>query len=112
MEPPADTSTCLLAIGWPPFDAVMVRPQVPPLGSSSLGLRLVSDSWSASGDAESLEFAGAAGVRYELAVWNPGQIASVEGGEIKNGKLGVNIPSSSSETYSRRKVVIHFVATR
>ena len=81
---------------------------LPPLGSSSLGLRLVSDSWSTSGDAESLEFAGAAGAHYELTVWNPGQIASVEGAEIRNGKLFVNIPSSSSETNPHQKVVIHF----
>jgi glycogen debranching enzyme len=85
---------------------------LPPLGSSSLGLRLVSDSWSASGDAESLEFVGAAGAHYELAVWNPGQIASVDGAEIKTGKLTINMPSSASESYSRQKVVIHFVAAR
>src|SRR5258708_32469336 len=30
----ADTSICLVAIGWPPLDAVIVRLQVPPLGSS------------------------------------------------------------------------------
>jgi glycogen debranching enzyme len=81
---------------------------LPPLGSSSLGLRVISDSWSPSGDAESLEFAGTAGVRYELTVWNPGQIASVDGAEIRNGKLAVNMPSSTSESYSRQKVVIHF----
>ena len=34
IEPLADTSICLVAIGWPPFDAVIVRLQVPPLGSS------------------------------------------------------------------------------
>jgi len=85
---------------------------LPPLGSSSLGLRLVSDSWSASGDAESLEFAGAAGARYELTVWNPGQIASVDGAEIRNRKLVVNIPSSSSEANPRQKIVIHFAAAR
>jgi hypothetical protein len=83
---------------------------LPPLGSSSLGLRLVSDSWSASGDAESLEFAGAAGARYELTVWNPGQIASVGGTEIRNGKLMIKIPASSSEAYPHQKVVIHFAA--
>jgi glycogen debranching enzyme len=85
---------------------------LPLLGSASVGLRMTSDSWSASGDAESMEFAGAAGARFELALWNPGQIASVDGAEIKTGKLTINIPSSSSEAYSRQKVVIHFVAAR
>ncbi len=83
---------------------------LPPLGSSSLGLRLISDSWSASGDEESLEFAGAAGASYELAVWNPAQASSVEGAEIKNGKLGISIPANSSKAYPHQKVVIHFAA--
>ena len=85
---------------------------LPSLGSSSLGLRMISDSWSASGDAESLEFAGAGGAHYELMVWNPGQIASVDGAEIRNGKLVVNIPASSTESYPRQKIVIHFAAVR
>jgi hypothetical protein len=85
---------------------------LPPLGSSSLGLRLISDSWSTSGDEESLEFAGAAGARYELAVWNPGQIASADGAEIKNGKLVVSIPANSSDVYPHQKVLIHFAPPR
>ena len=85
---------------------------LPSLGSPSLGLRLVSDSWSASGDAESLEFVGTAGVRYELSVWNPGQIASVDGAEIRNEKLVVNMHSSTSDAYSHEKIVIHFAAAR
>ncbi|HEX3106992.1 MAG TPA: amylo-alpha-1,6-glucosidase [Terriglobales bacterium] len=83
---------------------------LPPLGSSSLGLRLISDSWSMSGDEESLEFAGAAGRRYELVVWNAGQIASVDGAEIRNGELVVSIPENSSETYPHQKVVVRFTA--
>ena len=85
---------------------------LPPLGSSSLGLRLISDSWSASGDAESLEFAGAAGASYELGVWNPAEASSVDGATIKNGKLVVKIPVSSPDAYPHQKVVIHFVAAR
>ncbi len=82
---------------------------LPPLGSASLGLRLISDSWSASGDEESLEFAGAAGAHYELGLWNPGQITSVDGAEIRNGKLAVSLPTNSSEAYPHQKVVIHFI---
>ena len=81
---------------------------LPPLGSSSLGLRMISDSWLASSDSETLEVAGAGGMRYELAVWNPGQIVSVDGAEIRNGKLAVNIPTSASEVYQKQKIVIHF----
>lgn len=82
---------------------------LPELGSSSVGLRLISDSWSASGDQESLQFAGAAGVVYELGVWNPGEVSSVEGAKIKDGKLVVNVPANSSDAYPHQKVVIHFV---
>ncbi len=81
---------------------------LPPLGTSSIGLRLISDSWSLSGNEESLEFTGAVGARYELRVWNPGQITSVDGAELKNGKLYLNIPSNPSEAYIHQKVVIHF----
>jgi hypothetical protein len=63
-----------------------------------------------SGDEESLEFAGAAGRRYELVVWNAGQIASVDGAEIRNGELVVSIPENSSETYPHQKVVVRFTA--
>jgi glycogen debranching enzyme len=81
---------------------------LPPLGSSSLGLRLISDSWSASADAESLEFAGAAGANYKLGVWNAAQASSVEGAKIKDGKLVLNIPATSSDAFPHQKVVIHF----
>jgi len=81
---------------------------LPPLGSTSRGLRLISDSWSVSGDAESLQFAGAAGASYELGVWNPGEPSSVDGATMKDGKLVVNIPSSSSNAYAHQKVVIRF----
>ena len=83
---------------------------LPPLGSSSLGLHLISESWSPSGNEESLEFAGAGGARYELAVWNAGQIASVDGAEVRNEKLVVSIPANSSEPYPHQKVVIRFTA--
>jgi glycogen debranching enzyme len=82
---------------------------LPSLGSSSLGLRLISNSWSPSGDQESLEFTGAPGAIYELAVWNPAQVSSLDGATIQNGKLVLNIPASSSEAFPHQKVAIHFV---
>jgi hypothetical protein len=89
------------------YDSVL-----PPLGSSSLGLRLISDSWLPSGDEESLVFAGAAGTRYELALWNAGQIASVDGAEIRDGRLVLSILANSSAAYPRQKVVIRFAPVR
>jgi len=85
---------------------------LPYLGSRSQGLRITSETWSDSHDALTLEPKGLPGAQYELAIWNPGQIASVEGAEIRNGKLIVNIPSSWSDAYSHQKIVIHFAAAR
>jgi glycogen debranching enzyme len=81
---------------------------LPPLGSSSLGMRVISESWSASHDALTLEVAGRRGAHYELAIWNPGQIASVDGGELRNSKLLVQIPAHGAEDYPREKITFHF----
>jgi hypothetical protein len=84
---------------------------LPSLGSASLGLRIVSESWSGSRDTLSLELAGIPGSTYVLNAWNPAQVTSVEGGEFKEGKLRVSFPSRQPETYTRQKVIIHFAGT-
>ncbi|MBO0910438.1 MAG: amylo-alpha-1,6-glucosidase [Acidobacteria bacterium] len=81
---------------------------LPGLGSPSRGLRITSESWSRTGDALTLNAVGRGGSNYQLAVWNPAQIASVEGGEIRNGKLVLSMPSGS-EAYPSKQIVIHFV---
>ena len=85
--------------------------ELPPLGSASQGLRVLSETWS-SGTLE-LAIAGAAGATYELPVWNASLIASVEGAEFIQGKLGqdkirVRIPKSEREPYPREKILILF----
>jgi glycogen debranching enzyme len=81
---------------------------LPPLGSVSRGMRVISGSWSASHDALTIELTGIRGAHYELAVWNPGQIASVDGAELKDGKLLVTIRSNGSDDYQHEKITIHF----
>lgn len=81
---------------------------LPPLGSASRGLRIMSETWSRSPDSLTLELAGNGGATYELALWNPEQVASVEGAELKNGKLQVTLPADS-EAFVRQKVTIHLV---
>src|SRR2546426_8035252 len=49
------------------------------------------------------EFTGAAGKGYEMAVWNPGQIESVEGAQLvkKDGeaaKIQIQFPATTSDT--------------
>jgi HSP20 family molecular chaperone IbpA len=56
-----------------------------------------------------LHVAGAAGSQYELSIWNPATVASVDGAQLRNGKLLVQIPSSDSDPYTHKKITIHFV---
>ena len=80
-----------------------------PLGSASRGLRITSDSWNAAKNQWSLDVSGRAAFRYQLDVWNPGQISAVEGATLtKAGKLEIKMPESSAEDYVTNKLVIHF----
>ena len=83
--------------------------ELPPLGSASRGLRVVSESWNAVRTQLDLEVAGLAGTSYDIGVWNPGQISSVEGAGLnKAGKLEIQMPIGPSDTYVRGKIAIHF----
>ncbi len=83
--------------------------ELPALGSASRGLRVLSESWNTSKTQLTLEVSGRAGSRYELGVWNPSQISSVEGAALtKFGKLEIPIPQGAADSYLQQKVVIHF----
>ena len=82
---------------------------LPPLGSSSRGMRVISESWTASRDALTLELAGKPNASYMLGVWNAGQIASVDEATLKGSILLVQMPAGNpSEDYVRQRVRIHF----
>jgi len=83
---------------------------LPYLGSRSQGLRITSERWSGARDFLTLETEGLPGAQYELAVLNPGQIASVDGAEVRDGKLSFRMPSHASLRYAEQKIVIHFAA--
>jgi len=90
---------------------------LPPLGATSRGLRVISETWSAERDRMELEVAGAAGKGYEMAVWNPGQIESVEGAQLvkkdsEAAKIQIQFPATTSDPYPHRKVVFHFGGKR
>jgi glycogen debranching enzyme len=91
-----------------------VPSSLPLLGSTSRGLRILSETWSPSRDQLTLEVSGAAGTEYELKLWNPSQIDKLEGAELRRTHAGqtlwIRIPWSDSEPYSHSKVVIHFSA--
>jgi glycogen debranching enzyme len=92
--------------------AVSAASSLPPLGSPSRSLRILSETWSSARDQLTLDLAGASGAQYELKVWNPSQIQSVEGAELKknpdNSTITLQIPDSDSEPYVHAKVVFHF----
>ncbi len=85
-----------------------LHPSLPPLGSRSRGLRVLSESWSPSRDAVTFDVAGAAGSHNELSIWNPGEITSAEGAQLSEGKLLVEIPASDSGPYPHQKFTLYF----
>ena len=83
--------------------------ELPPLGSASQALRVLSETWNASRSELTLQVSGRAGERYALEVWNPSQISSAEEATLsKLGKLEIEMPRGTSGAYVRQKVVIHF----
>jgi glycogen debranching enzyme len=93
--------------------AVGVFSTLPPLGSKSQGLRIVSENWNRQKDRLELEVSGLAGHEYDLAVWNPAQVASVEGGRLMKAgaevRLHFRILPNATDVYPHEKIVIHLV---
>jgi glycogen debranching enzyme len=96
---------------------VSYESSLPPVGSPSQGLRMLSESWSSNRDTLTMDIAGVAGGVYELTVWNPSQPATVEGGELlgaANGsaKVRVRFPPGEPGEYAHGKIVFHFSTAR
>ncbi len=85
-----------------------VSNDLPPLGSTSRGLRVLSESWNSSRTQLTLKVSGLPNAQYEIATWNPSQITSVEGGTVTPTGIHIQIPNGPSQEYSRHKIVIHF----
>ena len=89
---------------------------LPALGSTSQGLRVVSESWSSTRDRLTLAVSGRAGQTYRLFVWNPNQIASVSGaklakGQDSSGPLVVEFPLNASDPVAHTSISIQFAST-
>ena len=83
--------------------------ELPSLGSASRGLRVLSEAWNSAKNQLTLETSGRGGSRYELDVWNPAQVSSVEGAVLnKSGKIQIEMPPAQ-DSYVSQKIVIHFV---
>jgi hypothetical protein len=88
---------------------------LPPLGTASRGLRVISESWSPSRDALTVFVSGASGAHDELSAWNPGQITSVQGATLEKGttelaKVRLQLPESAPGTDPQASIVFHFAA--
>src|SRR5579859_3567555 len=107
---PVNGSSTTLTIRLKNDFGVTLSNALPPLGSASRGLRILSESWNDSRSQLTLDVSGRAGARYELDVWNPSQVSSVEGAVLsKFGKLEIQMPSGAAESYVPQKIVIHLI---
>jgi len=81
--------------------------QLPPLGSTSRGLRVFSESWNPPRTQLTVEVSGRPGTRYELGTWNSAQVSSIDGAQLGQGKILFQIPGSG-EDYQHHTIVLHF----
>jgi glycogen debranching enzyme len=81
---------------------------LPQLGSTSRGLRVLSESWNSTRTQLTLKVSGVPNAQYEIATWNPSQIMSVEGGTVTPTGIHIQIPNGPDQEYSRHDTVIHF----
>ncbi len=102
-----------------PSDSIVIRTkndfgltltnQLPPLGSGSQALRVVSQEWNNSRNQLTLSISGLPAHTYELSVWNPSQIAFVDGATLtKAGKLEIRLSDGPADSYLSQKVTLHF----
>ncbi|HEY0432208.1 MAG TPA: hypothetical protein VGC61_10330, partial [Pyrinomonadaceae bacterium] len=81
---------------------------LPYLGSPSQSTHVVSEKWSPSRDTLTLKLEGLTAAEYELAIWNSAQITSVEGAEVRKGKLVVQMSANPHELSAPQTIVVHF----
>jgi len=86
---------------------------LPPLGQTSEGLRILSESWSASRDTLTMELEGIPGSSYDLSYFRGDELTSVDGGSLAktnaaDGHIGVEIPQKDTDTSAKTKLVLHF----
>ena len=109
-EAPAGKSTLRMRID-DDFE-IGVKSQLPPPGSASAGVRVISESWTLELDRLSLDLAGLPGNTYEFSLSNASQIVSIEGAELdlahrKRPKLLVRFPTGT-DRYAERHLILQF----
>jgi glycogen debranching enzyme len=89
-----------------------VTAQLPPMGTRSRGLRILSSSWTPARNRLNIDVAGVPGGVYKFSLWNASEIISVEGGELdevtgRGPELLVRFPSGAGD-YVQRRVILRF----
>jgi glycogen debranching enzyme len=88
---------------------LVLNNELPALGSTSHGLRVISESWNKGRSELKVEVSGKPGGEYELGVWNPSEISSVDNATLtKQGKVRIEIPKAAGDDYVHKTLVIHF----
>jgi hypothetical protein len=91
---------------------LVLNNELPALGSTSHGLRVISESWNKGRSELKVEVSGKPGGEYELGVWNPSEISSVDNATLtKQGKVRIEIPKAAGDDYVHKTLVIHFGPT-
>ena len=84
----------------------------PALGSASEGLRILSETWSATRDTLVVNLSGVAEKDYELIVWNPDGIQSIDGATLlrrPDGEARVRVHLAATTTLTTHQTItLHF----
>ena len=91
--------------------------ELPPLGESSAGLRILSEAWNTSRTQLTLSVTGMPGEHYQLAVRGAEQVAAVNGGGLERsgpsaGILHVDFPATGSGEYIAHEIVLNFSGSK
>jgi hypothetical protein len=92
---------------------VSYQPELPQLGSPSEGLRILSESWTDAKDELTLSVSGSPERDYELSLFNPSDVSSVDGAElVRDGAtawLHIQMPVADTRNAAHETITIHFV---
>jgi glycogen debranching enzyme len=90
--------------------ALTYAARLPLLGGESQGLRVLSETWSPSRDALTLETEGLPGHTYVISVWGREQIKSIDGAQLTaDGSIEETFPAASGGSETQKQIAtIHF----
>ncbi len=86
---------------------------LPALGDDSRGLRILSESWSVARDTLTVNVSGTPGAAYDLSIWDPRQIHSVDGAKVleapgRDSIAQVQLPTTNGASAAHATIVFHF----